>query len=148
MIVEREVMIEAPAEVVWSVVTEPEQVCQWFADEAVFEAKPGAEGAFVFKNPPMTVPLRVEQVRPPELFSFRWVYPDAAEPGPENSVLVEFTLQSEGDATRLRVVESGFDKLDWPEKEKLDYIAEHTEGWREHLGEMRTYAPKLRLTRL
>jgi uncharacterized protein YndB with AHSA1/START domain len=32
--IEREVLIEAPVEVVWRTITEPDQMSQWFADTA------------------------------------------------------------------------------------------------------------------
>jgi len=32
LMVTREVLIEAPVEVVWRTITEPDQVSQWFAD--------------------------------------------------------------------------------------------------------------------
>jgi uncharacterized protein YndB with AHSA1/START domain len=32
LVIEREVVIEAPAEVVWRTITEPGQMSQWFAD--------------------------------------------------------------------------------------------------------------------
>ena len=31
LVIEREVLIEAPAEVVWRTITEPDQITQWFA---------------------------------------------------------------------------------------------------------------------
>ena len=72
--------------------------------------------------------------------------PDAsAFPGQEttddNSTLVEFTLTPEGDATRLRMVESGFARLEIPE-ERLPYASHesHSEGWTEVLDTMRKYA--------
>jgi len=32
LVIVREILIEAPIEVVWRTVTEPDQVSQWFAD--------------------------------------------------------------------------------------------------------------------
>jgi len=47
-------------------------------------------------------------------------------------MLVEFTLTSEGEErTRLRVVESGHERRDWPDEEKQRYADEHREGWGE-----------------
>ncbi len=45
-------------------------------------------------------------------------------------MLVEFTLTAEGDdRTRLRVLESGHESLDWPDAEKQRYADEHRGGW-------------------
>src|SRR6266576_1819982 len=78
--IEKEVVIEAPLEVVWRVVTDPEQIRQWFADEA------------------------------------------------------------EAGGTRLRVVESGFDTIDWSDAEKAKYAEGHSRGWQVILGRLRDYA--------
>ena len=32
LVIEREILIEAPVEVVWRAITEPDQISQWFAD--------------------------------------------------------------------------------------------------------------------
>ena len=50
----------------------------------------------------------------------------------DNSTLVTFTLTAAGAArTRLRVVESGLDELDWPDADKQKFADEHTHGWQE-----------------
>ena len=111
--IEREILIEAPVDVVWGVVTEPEQIKRWFTDAADLDVRPGGNGTLRWDakatNDPATAHLRVEAVEPPHRFAFRWDFPEDAEPGPDNSLLVEFTLVAEGDSTRLRLVESGFD---------------------------------------
>ena len=86
--------------------------------------------------------MRVEAVEPPHRFAFRWDFPQDAEPGPDNSLLVEFTLVAEGDSTRLRLVESGFDVLDRPADTKARYIDDHEHGWDLHLARLREYAPR------
>jgi hypothetical protein len=44
-----EILIEASLEVVWGVITEPEQVCRWFSDEADVEGRAGADGTLTWK---------------------------------------------------------------------------------------------------
>ena len=46
--IDREVMIEAPVEVVWRTITEPDQITQWFADRVDLVVKPGARGYMGF----------------------------------------------------------------------------------------------------
>ena len=41
LVIEREVMIDAPVDVVWRTITEPEQISQWLAERAELELKPG-----------------------------------------------------------------------------------------------------------
>jgi uncharacterized protein YndB with AHSA1/START domain len=43
--IEREIVIEAPPEVIWGVVTEPDQMSRWLCDTADFEVQPGAYGS-------------------------------------------------------------------------------------------------------
>ena len=75
-------------------------------------------------------PIVVETVDPPTRFSFRWNHPAGERPGPDNSVLVEFTLTASGpERTHLRVVESGHERLAWPDAEKERYAKEHNGGW-------------------
>jgi uncharacterized protein YndB with AHSA1/START domain len=131
--IEREILIEAPVDVVWHTITAPEQISQWFADRVELDATPGGRGTFVFDNPggtSLTAPLVVGAVDEPSRFSFRWGHPDGEEPGPGNSVLVEFTLAVEGtDRTRLRVVETGLEPLTWADSAKEQYAEEHRAGW-------------------
>ena len=107
--IERETLIEASLERVWSLVTEPGF---WVADN------PGAmavEGdSMVASNPQYgDFPVRVEKVQPQTYVAYRWASAFAGQPlTDDNTTLVEFTLIPEGDrSTRLRVVESGFAAL-------------------------------------
>jgi uncharacterized protein YndB with AHSA1/START domain len=126
--IEREILIEAPAEVVWRIVTEPDQMTLWFASRVDLEVKPGAHGYMEFGD--QGGPVVVETVDPPNRFSFRWNHPREEEPAVGNSMLVEFTLTPEGEEqTRLRVVESGHELRDWSDTEKQRYADEHRPGW-------------------
>lgn len=133
--IERDVLIEAPAEVVWHTITEPEQMSLWFADRVDLVVEPGATGYMGFGD--QGGPVVVQTVDPPKCFSFRWNHPLGEEPVVGNSMLVEFTLTSEGpERTRLRVVESGHELRGWPDREKQRYAEEHREGWGEFLGRL------------
>ena len=135
LVIEREVLIEAPVEVVWRTITEPGQMSQWFADRVDLVIEPGAHGFMQFGD--QGGPVVVEAVEPPVRFSFRWNYPRGEEPAAGNSMLVEFTLMPEGhERTRLRVTESGHELLSWPEAEKQRYASEHQEGWGEFLDRL------------
>jgi uncharacterized protein YndB with AHSA1/START domain len=128
LVIDREVLIEAPAEVVWRTITEPEQMTRWFADRVDLVVEPGAHGYMGFGDQGGAVVVNV--VEPPTRFSFYWNENRGGEPAAGNSMLVEFTLTSEGDErTRLRVVESGHESLDWPDEEKQRYADEHQGGW-------------------
>jgi uncharacterized protein YndB with AHSA1/START domain len=133
--IEREILIEAPAGVVWRVITEPDQMRLWFADQVDLVAEPGAHGYVQFGD--NGGPVVVETVDPPHRFSFRWNHPRGEVPTVGNSTLVEFTLSPEGDErTRLRVTESGHVQRDWPDEEKRRYADEHRRGWGEFLDRL------------
>jgi uncharacterized protein YndB with AHSA1/START domain len=135
LVIEREVLIEAPVGVVWRTITEPDQMTQWFADRVELVAEPGAHGYMGFGD--QGGPVVVETVDPPTRFSFRWNHPRGEDPVAGNSMLVEFTLTPDGaERTRLRVVESGHELRAWPDAEKQRYADEHREGWGEYLGRL------------
>jgi len=135
LMIEREILIDAPAEVVWRTITEPDQITQWFADRVDLVIEPGAHGYMGFGE--QGGPVVVETVDPPARFSFRWNHPRDQEPVAGNSMLVEFTVTPEGDErTRLRVRESGHELLDWADEEKQRYAREHQEGWGKFLDRL------------
>ncbi len=139
--IERDILIEAPVEVVWRTITEPDQITQWFADRVELVAEPGARGFMGFGE--QGGPVVVEVVDRPARFSFRWNHPGGAEPAAGNSMLVEFTLTPEGDGrTRLRVTESGHEVRAWPDAEKQRYADEHQGGWGEYLDRLVTLVAK------
>jgi uncharacterized protein YndB with AHSA1/START domain len=145
--VEREILIEASPEVVWGVITEPEQIVRWFSDEADLEGRVGADGTLTWKpggrggrkETDLIVPIRVIEAEPFRRFSFRWNHPQGAAADESNSALVEFTLVAEAGRTRLRVLESGIDAVTHGEEDKTRYHESHARGWERHLGEMLDY---------
>jgi uncharacterized protein YndB with AHSA1/START domain len=141
--IQQEILIDAPVDVVWRTVTEPEQVSVWFSDEVDLEAKPGYEGVLTFNDratkQSMSVHITVQSVQPERSFSYRWMHPEGAVAGEGNSVLVEFTLTPEGDGTRLRVVETGLEGIGWSQDQQDNYAREHNEGWVTHLTRLRDH---------
>jgi len=136
--IEREILIDAPVDVVWAVVTEPEHISAWFSDSVELDLRPGGR-AVLHWDGHGTVNGRVEQVEPPHFFSFRWVVGAGPELGEDNSTLVEFSLSAEGESTRLTVVESGFRDLAGPDDEKQGHFDGHSRGWTLELGQLDEY---------
>jgi uncharacterized protein YndB with AHSA1/START domain len=138
--IERETLISASLERVWSLVTEPGF---WVADEAGQTGAVAREGeSTVAKNAEYgDFPVRVEKLQPPTYVAYRWA---SSFPGEElredNSTLVEFTLTAEGDKTRLRVVESGFASLAGPEEVRRGALKDNTDGWRQVMDAFKTRA--------
>ncbi|WP_327256933.1 SRPBCC domain-containing protein [Streptomyces sp. NBC_01244] len=138
--IERDTLIEAPLERVWSLVAEPGF---WVADEGSLAGMVAREGeSVVAKNSEYgEFPVRVEKVEPPTYLAYRWA---SAFPGQElredNSTLVEFTLSREGGKTRLRVVESGFAALAGSEELRDKALKDNTGGWPQVLDAFRKRA--------
>jgi uncharacterized protein YndB with AHSA1/START domain len=138
--IERDTLIAAPLERVWSLVAEPGF---WVADEASLTGAVAEEGeSMVVKNAEYgEFPVRVEKVEPPTYLAYRWA---SAFPGEElredNSTLVEFTLTADGDKTRLRVVESGFAALAGSEELRGQALKDNTGGWPQELDALKTRA--------
>lgn len=134
--IEKEIVIEAPVDVVWRVLTQPDQIREWFRAEAQLDLRTGGRGRLA------SYEISVEAVDPLRRFAFRWVYPEGATPDTRNSTLVEFTLSPEARGTRLRVVESGFDHIEWSDAEKVRQVEEHTHGWMECLERLANLASR------
>lgn len=127
--IERDTLIAAPLERVWSLVVQPGF---WVGDEASRSGIVATPGEILVVNNPEhgAFPVRVEKVDPPTYLAYRWV---SAFPGEElrddNSTLVELRLTKEGEQTRLRVVESGFAALVTSDEVRQSTIKDHTAGW-------------------
>ena len=140
--IETDVLIAAPLERVWELVTSAEHVGRWFADAgAEVELRPGGALSLSWRKHG-TFHGRVEVVEPPHRFAFRRVsaVESEAPPTPANSTLAEFTLDAHGDGTRVAVVETGFAGLDADPDARTAALASHTRGWTAELGELAAYA--------
>lgn len=141
--IEQDVYIAAPVARVWEVMTEPRHVGMWFGvgEPAEIDLRPG--GRIVFDHGEHgKLPAVIEKVHEPDCFSFRWAADDTGgrEPDAGNATLVEFTLEPEGEGTRLRVVESGFSEVKAdPEAIDRRYTA-NKGGWRRALLSLTRYA--------
>ncbi|CPS98949.1 Activator of Hsp90 ATPase homolog 1-like protein [Mycobacteroides abscessus subsp. abscessus] len=135
--IERELHIEATPEIVFSVISRPEHMKQWWPDEAEFARAPGATGEISFNGDEAgqihVFGLTLVEVDPPWRFSFRWCYPEGHTANPENSLLVTFDLTQEGTGARVRMTEIGFRDQGRTEAEIAEQYAAHEEGWARHL---------------
>jgi uncharacterized protein YndB with AHSA1/START domain len=145
--IEREISIAAPVERVWSVLTDAEHISGWFADDgAELDLRPGGALVMSWKKHG-TTRARVEAVEPPHRFAYRWTAhhaEDGAEPEEGNSTLVEFTLAPDGDATRLRVVETGFASLATGDEQRQGNYDDNVGGWKQVLAQFDEYVGQVR----
>lgn len=141
--IEREVLVSAPRERVWEIITQAEHVGTWFGDSAEIDLRPG--GAIVLRwDKYGTMYGMIEKVDEPHYFSYRWNPGIIDErPAVEKSTLVEFTLTPQGEQTRVRVVETGFSRLPRNESERAEQFKENTDGWAIQLRDLQQYVEQL-----
>jgi uncharacterized protein YndB with AHSA1/START domain len=144
--IEREIHIDAPPEVVFDVVSNPEHVREWWPDEAEYPAVPGGEGRIGFGASAQDrtwVQFAVVDADPPRSFSFRWTHEAGETAAPGNSLLVVFDLEPAGGGTRLRMTESGFRERGWDDAKVAAEHADHVSGWDVFLPRLPAYASKV-----
>ena len=133
--IERTILIAAPIERVWDIVTTPEHMGRWFGDAG---AERDGDVIKMRWEEHGEAELRIVRSDAPTAFAYRW---DANVAG-IGDTLVEFTLAPEGEGTRLRVVESGFASLDMPEADRIAKVDGNSEGWQIELGHLADYVAR------
>ncbi len=95
MEIRRVVVLPAEREEVWSALTDPERLEEWFANEVELDARPGGAGVFRWDNGEERRAV-VELLEPEERLELTL----------DDDGSVAFTLEDDPDGTRLTVVES------------------------------------------
>jgi uncharacterized protein YndB with AHSA1/START domain len=135
--------IEAPAAEVWKALTQAEELVRWFPLQA--EVKPGKGGTVLWTwGDAWRWENRIDAWDPPRLLRLvqdesrgydaegRPLPPGKVEPA---RIAVEFTLESRGGKTLLKLVHSGFGRgTDWDD----EYDATNA-GWQYELRSLRHY---------
>lgn len=130
---EREILVKAPVEKVWSVLTGAEFLGTWFGNgqPVKLDLRPG--GPLLFDHGVHGAILaRIATVEEPRRLAWRWSQGAAGEePADENATLVEFTLESDEQAggTRVRLVESGYSALALPAGELATPYQANSQNW-------------------
>lgn len=128
-LIESEIVIGAPIETVWDVITKPEHISKWFAPTTIDRLQVGGKGVVTAHG---ENPLEIIKFDKPHTFSYQWTPPDS-----EGGVsVVEFTLSKDGAVTKLRVTEST-DRLD--EKVRAGFAAGHNQGWSGFFAKLPAY---------
>jgi uncharacterized protein YndB with AHSA1/START domain len=137
--IEREVIVAAPPERLWEVLTKPEHIDRWFEGMTTqVDLRPG--GAMVLASEEFgKIDAVVEKVERPCLFSYRWARHPDTPVAEGTATLVEFTLTPEGSGTRVRVVESGFTSTDAVKVDQARHAEANSQGWLQVLDNLRRY---------
>jgi uncharacterized protein YndB with AHSA1/START domain len=145
--IEREIQVEAAPEVVYTVISTPEHLEQWWPDQAELEPVPGGTGVISFGDrsaPDAKIQaLTVVEADPPRRFSFRWVYDEDQAATSTNSLLVTFELVPSGAGTLLRFTEAGFREKGWEAAVLEKQYREHVTGWDYFLPRLVSYVARL-----
>ena len=136
--VRRSIDIAATIEKVWSAISEPAHISQWFGTAEFEGSGVGAYGTLTFAGY-ATIPVRVEAYEVNRSITYRWNNDDAlgnppTEVDEATSTTFTFTLESLATGTRLTVVESGFEATSDPAA-NLEY---HRGGWDGELNKLVT----------
>jgi uncharacterized protein YndB with AHSA1/START domain len=134
-------VIDLPVDITraWRAISTPEDISNWFSDHASFTAEVGAEIVFDWDDYGKKYG-RVEVIKPPYQFGFRWLAGDAGLKIPikdDNSTLVMMELTEIPDGTRLTVTESGFSKLA-ADLQKSEFLKNEA-GWDYELNDLKKY---------
>ncbi|MEE1787532.1 SRPBCC family protein [Streptomyces sp. SP17BM10] len=143
--IEREIVIAAPRERVWEILTRAEFLGAWFGSGAPAEIDLRPGGRMVFDHGVHgMLPARIEQVERPTEFSYRWSQgAPGEEPVDGTSTLVRFTLTTVPGGTLLRMVESGFGTLTMPVEAAAARHEQNGAGWDRKLPELALHVEKL-----
>ncbi len=133
--IERTVDIAHPPATVWAALTTPEGLGSWFGHKATIDLRPGGSAQMTWDSGDRAE-MRIERVEEPTVFGYTWHIYGLPEEDPRRTY-VEFTLEPDGDGTRLTVVESGFAQLPDDAYEKA--YGGNTQGWASELGELVEY---------
>ena len=126
--IERQIDIDAPAQRVWDLVSEP----GWYINDGEIVAhRIERDGDVDVVHDPVHGAFRLRTVRldPPRYVAFRWLSGETGPDGDETGTLVEFWLDERPAGVTVRVVESGFASLGGTEEDRRRRLAENTDGW-------------------
>ena len=145
--IEKEIDINAPVARVWRALTDHREFGEWFglAFDAPFKPGKAMTGRFTLKGMEgRTLSVTMVAVEPQTRFALTWhPYPmdQSIDYSLETPTLVEFKLEPKtGGGTKLRVTESGFDKV--PAHRRALAFAKNTDGWTWQLANLKAYAEK------
>jgi Uncharacterized conserved protein len=122
----REVLIDARPETVFEFLTVPSRHIEWEGTAAELDPQPGGVYRVLIGGNHQALGEFVEVIANEKVVvTFGWDLP--GHPIPPGSTTVEYTLQPEGDKTRVRLVHRGL-----PD----DAVADHTRGWDHYLARL------------
>jgi uncharacterized protein YndB with AHSA1/START domain len=138
--IKKTIVIDASPEVVFKAITDPNELTNWFPDNAIFDGRIGGKVRFTFNKERSKELDRdyspegtVNEFIPNKKVSYTWQLKDTPE-FPETTVTWELE-EIDTNKTRVNLVHSGFTGK---EEGKLSF-KEHDQGWSYFLGKLEKY---------
>lgn len=129
-VVEHEVFVEAPPDVVFGYFTDPSRLTRWMGTEATLDPRPGGVCRVAFED---VAAMRgsYQEVVPYTRVAFTWGWETRASRLAPGETLVEVSLDPEGDGTRVRLTHTRLPAA---------AVEFHRDGWTHYLGRLTTAA--------
>lgn len=131
--IEKTIELKAPVSRVWRALTDHNEFGAWFRArwDGPFDLGKATRGRSTYPGfEHIQFELVVTRMEPERLFSVTWG-PYAVDPDEERAqdppTVVEFTLEAIPGGTRLRLVESGYDKF--PPHRRVAVFRDNEDGW-------------------
>ena len=142
--IEREIYVDAPPETVFEVLSTPEHIREWWGGaETDLTPVPGDVAQIAWDGQHVQR-ISVVEMDPPRLFSFRWIYDEAADATVDTaSLLVTFRLTPSGTGTTLHLTETGFREKGWEAAVLEAAYADHVAGWDLYVPAIAAYVARL-----
>jgi uncharacterized protein YndB with AHSA1/START domain len=144
--IEKAIVLRAPRSRIWRALSDAREFGSWFGVKLEGAFAPGARitGQITHQGYQHLIwDVTIDRMEPERLFSFRW-HPYAIEPGMDYSgeptTLVVFELEDVGNATKLTVTESGFDRI--PLARRAKAFGGNEEGWTEQMKAIELHVAK------
>ena len=141
-----EIYVEATPDIVFDVISRPEYVREWFAEQVGSDLQPGTDGSFTFLDHGLggrTEEVVVVESQRPSTFAYRWTHDPGEQATPANSLLVTFDLEPSGTGTLLRLTETGFRARTPGDPEAEALHRDHVRGWEIFLPRLAPLAERL-----
>lgn len=141
--IEKEIVVQAPRAKVWRALTDFKEFGKWFQAEMKDPFVAGAPSKGRITHPGyehLIIEVQVERMEPEHLFSWRW-HPYAVDPkndySSEPTTLVVFELDEIPEGTRLKLTESGFDRI--PLARRSEAFRMNSNGWAQQVHNIARY---------
>jgi uncharacterized protein YndB with AHSA1/START domain len=134
--VTREIVVSAGVEQVWTALTDPGRVAQWFGDSAEIDLRVGGPVRFTWPAGEVSKGA-VTAVEPMTTFAFSWdVFGTIVDPSLFTQV--EFRLRPVDGGTSVRVLETGLNALvaNGVATDLDELFEEHVDGWRNEMTDL------------